>query len=137
MEAGLSLPDEVDSQDVQPFGLTTQPSNPLSSEATNPVASILAGLCSGSDSGELGEGQQALSLTPELLAQITAALSSNLVTTNSAATQTDHTQQDLMPDTSVSPQTSGASLHLPVALPQITGDLSHVLQQESTGFCNV
>ena len=132
MEAGLNLPDEVDGQDVQSFGLTAQSTHPLSREATNPVASILAGLC---DSGELGEGQQALNLTPELLAQITAALSSNLVTTNSAATQTEHAQQDLtIPDTSVSPRTSEASLHL---LPHITGDLSHVLQQDVTGLGDV
>jgi len=128
MEGSLSLPDEVDSQNIQSFGLTAQSTNQLSRESTNPVASILAGLCS----GELGEGQQALNLTPELLAQITAALSSNLVSTNSAATQTEQAQQAI-PDTSVSPQTSEAPLHLPTALPHITGDLSRVLQQDATG----
>jgi len=134
METSLSLPDEVDGQN-QSFGLTAQPTHQLSRESTNPVASILAGLCSG-DSGELGEGQQALNLTPELLAQITAALSSNLVSTNSAATQTEHAQQELaIPDTSVSPQTS--EVHLPSTLPHITGDLSQVLQQDVSGFNDV
>lgn len=122
----------VAGHDVQAFGLNAEVSSlPLSSrEATNPVASFLAGLCGGSDTSELGEGQQALNLSPELLAQITAALSGSLVSTHTTATQTDHPQEELpIPETSVSPPDE-ASLSLPATLPNITGDLSHVLQQD-------
>jgi len=131
--------EDVTGQDVQPFGLSAEVSSlPLSREAVNPVASFLAGLCGGSDSNELGEGQQAVNLSPELLAQITAALSSSLVSTNTAATQTDHTQEELpIPDTPVSPpnETSlSLPATLPATLPNITGDLSHVLQQDVEGW---
>ena len=132
MEANL---EDVAGQGVQSFGLNAEiPSLiPMSREATNPVASFLAGLCGGSDSSDLGEGQQALNLSPELLAQITAALSNSLVSTNTAATQTDHPREELpIPETSVSPPNE-ASLSLPATLPNITGDLSHVLQQDSEG----
>lgn len=127
--------EDVTGQDVQSFGLGAEVSSlPLSREAANPVASFLAGLCGGSDSSELSEGQQAVNLSPELLAQITAALSSSLVSTNTAATQTDHTQEELpIPDTPVSPPNE-ASLSLPATLPNITGDLSHVLQQDVEGW---
>lgn len=128
--------EEVTNQDVQSFGFSAEvsPPLPLSRESANPVASFLAGLCGGSDSSELSEaGQQPLNFSPELLAQITAALTGNLVSTNSAATQTDHTQEELpIPETSVSPP-SEASLSLPATLPNITGDLSHVLQQDVEG----
>lgn len=129
----------VSGQDVQSFGLGAEVSSlPLTREATNPVASFLAGLCGGNDSGELGEGgQQALNLSPELLAQITAALSGSLVSTSTTATQTDHTQEELpIPETPVSPNNE-ASLSLPATLPNITGDLSHVLQQDVEGWQHV
>ena len=127
--------EDVTGQDVQSFGLSAEVSSlPLSRETTNPVASFLAGLCGGSDSSELGEGQQALNLSPELLAQITAALSGSLVSTNTAATQTDHPPEELpIPESSVSPSTE-ATLSLPATLPNITGDLSHVLQQDVEGW---
>lgn len=130
--------EDVTGQDVQSFGLSAEVSSlPLSRETTNPVASFLAGLCGGSDSSELGEGQQPLNLSPELLAQITAALSGNLVSTNTAATQTDHPPEELpIPETSVSPSTE-ASLSLPATLPNITGDLSHVLQQDVEEFNSI
>ena len=132
MESNL---EDVTGQDVQSFGLNAEvSSHPLSRETTNPVASFLAGLCGGSDSSELGEGQQALNLSPELIAQITAALSGGLVSTNTTATQTDHPPEELpIPETSVSPSTE-PSLSLPATLPNITGDLSHVLQQDVEGW---
>ena len=135
MESDL---EDVAGQDIQSFSLSAEVSSlPLSRETTNPVASFLAGLCGGSDSSELGEGQQALNLSPELLAQITAALSGSLVSTNTAATQTDHPPEELpIPETSVSPSTE-ASLSLPATLPNITGDLSHVLQQDVEGWQHV
>lgn len=127
--------EDVAGQDVQSFGLNAEVSSlPLSRESTNPVASFLAGLCGGSDSGDLSEGQHSLNLSPELLAQITAALSGSLVSTNTAATQTDHPQEELpIPETTVSPPNE-ASLSLPATLPNITGDLSHVLQQDVEGW---
>lgn len=135
MESNL---EDVTGQDVQSFGLNAEVASlPLSREVTNPVASFLVGLCGGSDSSDLGEGQQALNLSPELLAQITAALSSSLVSTNTTATQTDHPQEELpIPETSVSPPTE-ESLSLPATLPNITGDLSHVLQQDVEGWHHV
>ena len=131
MESNL---EDVTGQDVQPFGLSAEVSSlPLSREANNSVASFLAGLCGGSDSSELGEGHQPLNLSPELLAQITAALSSSLVSTNTTATQTDQPPEELPIPETVSPSTEAASMSLPATLPNITGDLSHVLSQDAEG----
>ena len=131
MESNL---EDVTGQDVQSFGLGAEVSSlPLSREINNPVASFLAGLCGGSDSSELGEGHQPLNLSPELLAQITAALSSNLVSTSTTATQTDQAPEELPIPETVSPSTEAASMSLPATLPNITGDLSHVLSQDAEG----